>query len=189
MISAALEDRNSLASKVSSRRASHRLPESKYEMQEHFFSVRPHASSTFWLIWGFNNSLLRRFSPCILVLLFYLRHLAKFCSTKSCKTLTAHWHGSFNSSPTAQELYWYSCVECTFGADCTWSVISDKSLHEHSRPRKLLQLGHKQFSGNNVLNNNYQVCSSGGAQLLVHKDLICTLVRVMWQWFWSKNGY
>lgn len=88
---------------------------------------------------------------------------------------------SSNSSPTAQELYCHSRVECTSGADCMRSVTSDKSQHEHSRPRKLLQLG--QFSGNSALNSNYQACSSGGAQLLVHQGLVCTLVRVMWQWF------
>lgn len=87
--------------------------------------------------------------------------------------------GTSNSSSTAQELYCHSCVECTFGADGTRSVMSDKSLHEHSRPRKLLQLGHKQFPGNSVSNNNYQVCSSGGAKLLVLKDLGCALARAM----------
>lgn len=55
--------------------------------------------------------------------------------------------------------------------------MGDKGLYEHSRPRKHLRC--KQLSGNSVLNNNYQVCSSCGAQLLVHKDVVCTLVRVM----------
>lgn len=34
---------------------------------------------------------------------------------------------------------------------------SDKSLHEHRRPSKLIQLGRKQFSGNSTLKSNYQV--------------------------------